>query len=127
MGDSHVSRCDAEENSGPQSASFLVLDFLFYGFCAVGFRFFLLNIVLYFAGSGRHGLLNGPCYSGRPGTVGPIPCRARKELWARWAARHGPIKWTGLIVPGSNGPGRVGLGLGRAGPPVWTSIVVLII
>jgi hypothetical protein len=76
------------------------------------------------AGSGWHGPLNGPCYSGRPGTVGPTPCRAREEIWARRAARHGMIKWPGLIVPGSNGPGRVGLGLGRAVPPVWTSVVL---
>jgi hypothetical protein len=36
--------------------------------------------------------------------------------------RHDTVKWTGLTVPGSNGSGRVGLGLGRAGLPVWTSI-----
>jgi hypothetical protein len=77
------------------------------------------------AGSGRHGPLNGPCYLGRPGTVGPTPCRAREGLWARRAARHDTIKWSGLTVPGSNGPGRVGLGLGLAAPPVWTSIVMI--
>jgi hypothetical protein len=38
------------------------------------------------AGSSWHGPLNGPCYSGRPGTVGPTPCRAREEVWARRAA-----------------------------------------
>jgi hypothetical protein len=74
------------------------------------------------AGSGWHGPLNGPCYSGRPGTVGLTPCRAREEVWARRAAQHGTVKWPGLTVPGSNGPGRVGLGLGRAVPPVWTCI-----
>jgi hypothetical protein len=74
------------------------------------------------AGSGRHGPLNGPCYLGRPGTVGPTPCRAREGLWARRAARHDTIKWSGLTVPGSNGPGQVGLGLGRAVPLVWTYI-----
>jgi hypothetical protein len=81
-----------------------------------------VGMVLCFAGSGRHGSLNGPCYLDRPNTVGPTPCRAREELWARRAARHDTIKWSGLTVPGSNGPGRVGLGLGRAVPPVWTYI-----
>jgi hypothetical protein len=76
-----------------------------------------------FSGSGWHGPLNGPCYSDRPGTVGPTPCRAREEVWTRRAARHGTVKWPGLTVPSSNGPGRVGLGLGRAVPPVWTSIM----
>jgi hypothetical protein len=36
--------------------------------------------------------------------------------------RHDTIKWSGLTVPGSNGSGRVRLGLGLAMPPVWTSI-----
>jgi hypothetical protein len=75
-----------------------------------------------FSGSGWHGPLNGSCYSGRPGTVGPTPWRAREEVWTRRAARHDTVKWPGLTVPGSNGPGRVGLGLGQAVPPVWTSI-----
>jgi hypothetical protein len=84
----------------------------------------LLNIDLFFAGSGRHGLLNGSCYSDRPGTVGPIPCRAREEVWVHRAARRATVKWSGLTVPGSNGSGRVGLGLDRAMPPIWTSIQV---
>jgi hypothetical protein len=41
------------------------------------------------AGSGWHGPLNGSCYLGQPGTIGPTPCHAREEVWARRAARHG--------------------------------------
>jgi hypothetical protein len=43
---------------------------------------------VHFAGSCRHRPLNGPCYLGRPGTIGPTPCRAREGLWTRQAARH---------------------------------------
>jgi hypothetical protein len=50
------------------------------------------GMVLCFAGSGQHGPLNGSCYLGRPGTVGPTPCRAREELWARRAAQHGTTR-----------------------------------
>jgi hypothetical protein len=83
------------------------------------------GMVLCFAGSGRHEPLNRSCYLGWPGTVGPTPCRARKELWARRAAQDDTIKWSGLTVPGSNGSGRVRLGLGRAVPPVWTYIFLM--
>jgi hypothetical protein len=72
-------------------------------------------VAVHFAGSGRHGPLNGPCYLGRPSTVRPTPCRAREGLWARRAARHDTIKWSGLTMPGSNGSGRVGPSRARAG------------
>jgi hypothetical protein len=52
----------------------------------------MLNMIVCFAGSGRPGLINGSCYSGQPGTVGPPPCRARVAVWARRAARHDPVK-----------------------------------
>jgi hypothetical protein len=50
------------------------------------------GMVLCFAGSGRHRPLNESCYLVRPGMVGPTPCHAREELWARQAAQHGTIK-----------------------------------
>jgi hypothetical protein len=65
------------------------------------------GMVLCFAGSGRHRPLNGSCYLVRPCMVSPTPCHAREELWARQAVRHGSIKWSGLIVSGSNGSGHV--------------------
>jgi hypothetical protein len=52
----------------------------------------VLNMVVCFAGSDRHGLLNGLCYSGQPGTIGSPPCRAQVEVLARRAALHDTIK-----------------------------------
>lgn len=54
--------------------------------------FFLLNIVLCFAGSSRHGLLNGSCYSNQPSMVGPLPYYARVEVLVHRAVRHDTVK-----------------------------------
>jgi hypothetical protein len=64
-------------------------------------------------------VLFGPARHGRAYIV---PCSGRGLGPSGGTARHDTVKWPGLTVPGSNGPGRVGLGLGRAVPPVWTSI-----
>ena len=55
--------------------------------------------------------------------VGLDQCRAQLVESACRAARPDTVIYSGLFVPGSNGPGRNGLGLGQVVPPVWTSIV----
>jgi hypothetical protein len=66
---------------------------------------------------GPHELLHRPCFQGQPGTAGLIQCRARFGMAAHRAARPDTVKGSDLIMLGSNG-----LGLGRAGPFVCTSI-----
>jgi hypothetical protein len=77
----------------------------------------VVNMIVCFAGSGWPGLINGSCYLGQPGTVGPPPCRARVTIWARWAARHDTVKRLD-----SNEPCQVVLRLGQTVPLIWTSI-----
>jgi hypothetical protein len=55
--------------------------------------FFLLNIVLCFAGSSRHGLLNGSCYSGRPARSGLHRAVLRKRYEP--VGRHDTVRLSG--------------------------------
>jgi hypothetical protein len=78
--------------------------------CSVFYGDLILSLVYALVGSGRHSehFQAGLTVLARPDTVGPIPCQARSQSWARRATRPGTDNYSGLALSCFNGsrPGQ---------------------